>query len=107
MAHRPGGFRCHVARGNAGSPGCNNQLGYLALLAQCVLNVWLLVWNYQVADHLKSIRAQKVSNGRPRHIYPLPPEAGVAHGNDSGTHQTIVRAVCESRIPIPLETMRE
>ena len=107
MTNRPGSLRGNVAWGNAGPPGCNNQLGYLALLAQCVLNVWLLVWNYQVADDLKSIRAQEVSNGRARYIYPLPPEAGVAYGNDGGTHQTIVRAVCESRIPIPLETMRE
>jgi hypothetical protein len=77
------------------------------LLAQGVLNVRLLVGHYEVADDLKSVRPQEVSNGWPRYIYPLPPKAGVAHGDDSGTHQTIVRADCESRISISLETMRE
>jgi hypothetical protein len=37
----------------------------------------------------------------------LPPEAGVAHGDDGGTHQTIVRVLCKSSISAPLQTMRE
>jgi hypothetical protein len=77
------------------------------LLAQGVFNVRLLVWNYQMADDLKSIRPQEIRNGRARYINPLPPKAGVAHGDDSGTHPSIVRADCESLVPRPLETMRE
>jgi hypothetical protein len=64
MTDRPGSLGGDVARGNAGSPGSDDQVGNLTLLAQGVLNVRLLVWYYQVADDLKSIRAQKVSNGR-------------------------------------------
>ena len=90
-----------------GEPGGDDQVGDFALLAQSVLNVRLLVWYYEVADDLKSILPQEIRNHRPGYIDPLPPKAGVAHGNDSGTHQTIVRADCESRISIPLETMRE
>jgi hypothetical protein len=77
------------------------------LLAQGVFKVPLFVWYHEVADDLKSIRPQEIHHHRPRYIDPLPPKAGVAHGDDSGTHQTIVRADCESRISIPLETMRE
>ena len=107
MADRPGSLGGYVARGNAGSAGGDDQVSDLALLAQGVFNVRLLVWYYEVADDLKSILAQQIRYDRARYIYPLPPEAGVAHGNDSGTHQTIVSADCESLISFPLETMRE
>ena len=90
LTNGPGGFRGHVAGGNASSAGGNDEVGYLALPAQCVLYLRLLVRNYDVADDLKSVRPEQIRNGRPRYIYPLPPKAGVAHGNDSGTHPTIV-----------------
>jgi hypothetical protein len=107
VTDNPGSLRGNVTRSNTGTPGRHDKASDLALLAQCVFNVWLLVWNYQVADDLKSIRTQEIGNNRTRYIYPLPPKAGVAHGDDSGTHPTIVRADHESPIPRPLESMRE
>jgi hypothetical protein len=40
-----------------------------------------------VADYLEGICPQQLGDHRARNVNSLPPEAGVAHGNDSGTHQ--------------------
>jgi hypothetical protein len=87
-------------------------------LAQRVLNVGLLVGYYQVADHAESIGLKQLGNRRAGYIHPLSPEAGIAHGNDGGSHhrfgccprfplKTIVRVLCESLIAAGSETMRE
>ncbi len=86
VADGPGRLGGNVSRGYAGAAGCNHQTCHLALLTQRVLNFPLLVRHYQLADHAETIRLKQLGNRRARDIHPLSPEAGVAHGNDSGSH---------------------
>ena len=102
-----GGFRGYIPKGNSRAPRGHYQVRDFALPAQCVFDLRLIVWYHQVADDLKPGSTQQIGDHRTGDINPLPPEAGVAYGNDSSAHQTIVRGLCERPISGSFQTMRE